>query len=251
MHGFFLFGFVQADIIKNKFKFFFLSDNPKKESLFIVGLVPMTTCEYTVELEKPDKKGFVIIQTPGGKVVIERKSTGEYRIDSYFKDISEKTASERMIVPTKNGKLSLTILFDGITRTNTISGNGQDPICTLFYSPGRSQLKYPSFSSSYIKISTIALPDQGTSTVLLYSISQSAPRKLITPLGEKNSEPCGFDGPHEFKTIKNGLAYMKKFGYRGTIWFDILYLKDKEYIAFLESYLQNESWETGIHYSKF
>ena len=51
-------------------------------------------------------------------------------------------------------------------------------------------------------------------------------------------------------TIKNGLAYMKKFGDRGTIWFDILFLEDKEYLAFLNSLLLDESWEAGIHYSK-
>jgi hypothetical protein len=232
------------------FKVFFLSDQPKKESLFVTGFVPMTQCEFTIELEKPEKKGFVIVQTPGGKIVITRKSSGEYSVESYFRDVSENLASERMMIPANGGKITLKIKFDGITRTNTISGNDQNPVCTPFYSPSRSQLKYPSFSTGYIKISTIALPDQGASTAVLYSVSQSAPRKLVTPLGDKSCQPFGFDGPHAFSTIKNGLAYMKKSGDRGTIWFDILYLLDKEYTAFLASFIRDECWEAGIHYSK-
>ena len=245
-----LFNFVEFDVIKKIVKTFFLSDNPKTEALFIGGFVPMTKCEYTIELEKPTEKGFVIIQTPGGKIIIERENSGEYYIDSYFRDTSEKFKSKRIIIPAKEGKISLKILFDGIAKTNIISGNDQNPIITPFYHISRSQLKYPSFSSGYIKISNIVLPNQGTSTVLLYSISQSAPRKLITPIGDKKCLPFGFDGPHGFTTIHNGLLYMKKFGYRGTIWFDVLYIKDRDYTTFLKSLIQNESWEAGIHYSK-
>jgi hypothetical protein len=250
IHLFLIFNLVQFDLIKKIFKIFFLNYNPKNESLFICKFVPMTKCEYIIELEKPSEKGFVIIQTPGGNVIIDRKNFGEYYIDSYYRDPSEKFKFKRMIIPTKDGKISLKILFDGITKTNTISCNDQNPIVTPFNSTSRSQLKNPSFSSGYIKITNIALPNQETSTFLLYSISQSASRKLITPIGEKNSQPFGFDGPHSLTTIQNGLLYMKKFGYRGTIWFDILYIKDDDYTAFLKSLIQNEFWETGIHYSK-
>jgi hypothetical protein len=245
-----LFNFVKFDTIKQAFKNFFLRDNPKKESLFIGGLVPMITCEYTIEFEKPEEKGFVIIQTPGGKIIIERKNSGQYSVDSYSEDTTEKLEIQRMIIPTTDGKISLTILFDGIARTNTISGNDQPPVTTRFFSTSRSHLMYPSFSGGYFKISNIILPNHDASTLRLYSLSQSASRKLITPIGDRKSLPFGLDGPHGFDTIKNGLLYMKKFGYRGTFWFDTGYLKDGDYTAFLKSLLQNESWEAGIHYSK-
>ncbi|MDD1699565.1 MAG: hypothetical protein LUQ04_02100, partial [Methanoregula sp.] len=247
---FFLFDFVQFNFIKTIFKIFFSGDNPKKESLFIGGLVPMTKCEYSIELEKPSEKGFVIIQTTGGKFIIDRKNSTEYCVDSYFRNTLNKFEFKRTIIPTTEGKIFLKILFDGITKTNTISGNEQNPITTPFYAISRSHLKYPSFSNGYIKISNIALPNQDTSTVFLYSISQAAQRKLITPIGEKKSQPFGFDGPHSHTTIKNGLLYMKKFGCRGTFWFDILYLNDENYTAFLRTLIQHESWEAGIHYSK-
>jgi hypothetical protein len=250
IHLFFLFNFVQFDIIKQIFKNFFLKDNPKRESLFIGGLVPMTKCEYTIEFEKPGENGFVIIQTPGGKIIIERKNSEQYYVDSFFENTTEKFGFKRMIIPTTDGKISLKILFDGIARTNTISGNDQPPVTTPFFSSSRSQLLYPSFSGGYFKISAIVLPNHDASKILLYSVSQSAPRKLITPIGDRKSLPFGLDGPHGFDTIKNGLLYMKKFGYRGTFWFDIVYLKDRDYTAFLKSMLQNESWEAGIHYSK-
>jgi len=247
---FFLFNFVQLDTIKKLFKIFFLRDIQKKESLFIGGFVPMTKCQYIIELEKTEKNGFVIIQTPSAKIIIDRKNTDEYYVESFFNSASEKFACKRMIVPTKEGKISLKVFFDGIAKTNTISVNDQNSIITPFYSLSSSQLKYPSFSQGYVKISTIALPDQGTSTTLLHALSQSAPRKLITPIGDKNIQPLGFDGPHDYTTLKNGLAYMENFGYRGTIWFDIEYLKDEQYTTFLKALIHDKSWEAGIHYSK-
>jgi hypothetical protein len=242
--------FLQCTRIKKLFKLFFLEENPKQESIFIGGFVPMTQCDYTLELEKPGEKGFVILQTPGGKIIIDKKNSDDYSVESYFLDASEKIRCKQMIVPAKEGKISLTIHFDGTSRTNTISGNDQDPLVTPFYSQSRSQLHYPSFSGGYIKISTIALPGQSTSAIHLHSLSQSAPRKLITPVGDKKSLPFGLDGPHAFSTIQNGLLSMKQRGFRGTIWFDVGYLRDDHYREYLTSFLQNECWEAGIHYSK-
>ena len=73
IHLNFLFNIVQFDSIKRIFKIFFLSDKPKKESLFIGGFVPMTKCEYTIELEKTSEKGFIIVQTPSAKIIVESK----------------------------------------------------------------------------------------------------------------------------------------------------------------------------------
>jgi hypothetical protein len=214
------------------------------------GFVPMTKCEYTIELEKTEKKGFVIIQTPCAKIIIDRKNTDEYYVESFFNSASKKFTFKRMIVPTKDGKILLKVFFDGISKTNTIAGNDQDSIITPFYRLSSSQLKYPSFSQAYIKISIIALPDQGASSTLLYALSQSAPRKLITPIGGKNIQPLGFDGPHDFTTLKNGMMYMEKCGCRGTLWFDIEYLKDEHYTTYLKALIHEKSWEAGIHYSK-
>ena len=247
---FFLFNFVQSDTIKTLFKIFFLRDIQKKESLFMSGFVPMTKCEYTIELEKPDEKGFVVIQTPCARIIIDRKNTTEYSVESFFTAAAKKFSFTRMIVPTKDGKISLKVFFDGVAKTNTISGNEKDSIITPFYSLSSSQLKYPSFSQGYVKISTVALPDQGASITQLYAVTQSAPRKLITPLGVKNLQPLGFDGPHDYTTLKNGILYMEKYGCRGTFWFDIDYLKDEHYIACLKALMNEKSWEAGIHYSK-
>jgi len=244
------FKIVQSDTIKTLFKIFFLRDIQKKESLFIGSFVPMTTCEYTIKLEKPEKTGFVIIQTPCARIILERKKTGEYGIESFFNSASEKFAFKQMSVPTKDGKLTLKVYFDGISKTNVIYGNDQDPIITPFFSKSSSELKYPSFSQGYVKISTIALPDQGTSTTLLYAITQSVPRKLITPIGVKNMQPLGFDGPHAFTALKNGIMYLEKSGCRATIWFDIGYLNDEPYTTYLKALLHDKSWEAGIHYSK-
>ena len=81
-------------------------------------------------------------------------------------------------------------------------------------------------------------------------MSQSAPRKLITPIGDKTLEPFGFDGPHDYETIKNGITHLEKSGSRATIWVDTEYIHDKNYQEFLRSKILNDSWELGIHYSK-
>ena len=205
----------------------------------------MTSCEYTIDLEKPDKNGFVIIQTPCARIIIDRKNTGEYGIQSFFYSASEKIVFKRTVVPTKNGKLSLKVSFDGISKTNIISGNDQKPIITPFFRTSSSQLKYPSFAQGYIKISTIALPDQGFSTTLLSEITQSAQRKLITPIGVKDLQPLGFDGPHAYNHLKKGIHYLEKTGCRATIWFDIEYLRDISYTQYLKALIHDKSWEAG------
>ncbi|MGA2913398.1 MAG: hypothetical protein ABSE07_07755 [Methanoregula sp.] len=246
-----IFHFIPFDLFKPIYKILFLRTNiPQTESLFIGGFVPMTKCEYHIELEKTGEKGFVIIKTPGAKIIIDRKNIGEYFVDSFFMNGSDNLEFKRMIVPTKNGKISLNILFDGIVKTNTISGDNQNPVVTPFYSEDGKQLDYTTFSQGYIKISNIVLPDQDTSTIRLYNLSQTAPRKLITPIGDKTVQPFGIDSPPSYTAITEGISYMKKFGDRGTIWYDISNIKDENYTRFLDSLFQNESWEVGIHYSK-
>jgi hypothetical protein len=242
--------FTKLEKIKTHFKNFLVGMNIQvTDSLYIGGFVPMTHGEYTIELEKTGTTGFVILQTPCAKIIIDRKNALKYSVDSYFMTTTTKSAYKRTMVTAKEGKISLRILFDGVTKTNTISVNNHDPMVTPFYSLIRSHVKYPIFSNGYIKISHIALQYRETST-LLYSIAQSAPRKLITPIGAKDMLPFGLDGPHDYATVKNGISAMKKNGFRGTIWFDILYLQDEDNNTFFESLLSHDSWEAGIHFSK-
>jgi hypothetical protein len=242
--------FTKLEKIKTHFKNFLAGMNIQvTDSLYIGGFVPMTHGEYTIELEKTGTTGFIILQTPCAKIIIDRKNALKYSVDSYFMTTPKKSAYKRTMVTAKEGKISLRILFDGVTKTNTISVNDQNPIVTPFYSIIRSRVKYSIFSNGYIKISNIALQYQDTST-LLYRIEQSAPRKLITPIGTKDMLPFGLDGPHDYATLKNGISYMKKNGFRGTIWFDILYLQDEDNNTFFESLLSRDSWEAGIHFSK-
>jgi hypothetical protein len=246
-----IFHFIPFDIGKPLYKILFLRTGfPQTESLFVGGFVPMTTCEYHIELEKASEKGFVIIKTPGAKITIDRNSTGDYVVDSFFMNGTDNLEFKRTIIPTKEGKISLNILFDGIAKTNTISGNDQNPVVTPLYSEDGKQLDYATFSQGYIKISNIILPDQDISTIHLYTLSQTAPRKLITPIGDKTIQPFGFDGPHSYPTIMQGISYMNKFGYRGTIWYDTTNSNDENYTRLLNSLFQNESWEVGIHFNK-
>jgi len=246
----FLYIFTNLEKIKTLVKNFFVRMNVQvTDSLYIGGFVPMTHCEYTIELEITGTSGFVILQTPCAKIIIDRKNALKYYVDSYFMKTTKKSAYKRTIVTAQEGKISLRILFDGITKTNTISVNNQNPMVTPFYSLIRSRVKYSLFSNAYIKISNIVLQYQNSST-LLYTIAQSAPRKLITPVGAKNMVPFGLDGPHDYATVKNGISAMKKNGFRGTIWFDILYLQDEDNNTFFKSLLLHDSWEAGIHFSK-
>jgi hypothetical protein len=243
--------FTQFNSIRHIFEVFFLkSVIPNREPLFIGGLVPMTKCEYCIELTIPSAKGLVILETPHAKVIIVRKDFINYVADSFFTSTSEKIEYKRTIIPAREEKLSLKIIFDGIAKTNTIYGNDGDPIVTPLYSLSSSRLKYSLFSKGYIKITNIVLPFQGNSAVVIHDISQSAPRKLITPIGGKKLQPFGFDGPHMYETVKNGLLYMREFGYRGTIWFDKEYMNDEKYTTLFESLLIKEGWDAGIHFSR-
>lgn len=243
--------FTQFNSIKQIFKVFFLKSGiPNREPLFIGGFVPMTKCEYSIELTIPCAKGLVILETPHAKIIIDRTDFINYVADSFFTSTSKKIEYKRTIIQAREGKLFLKILFDGIAKTNTVYGNDGDPIVTPLYNLNSSRLKYSIFSKGYIKILNIVFPYRGCSAVVIHDISQSAPRKLITPIGGKNLQPFGFDGPHIYETVKNGLSYMGKFGYRGTIWFDKEYMNNEKYTPLFESLLWKEGWEAGIHYSR-
>jgi hypothetical protein len=67
-----------------------------------------------------------------------------------------------------------------------------------------------------------------------------------------NLQPFGLDGPYPSGTVKNGVEYLAKNGFHGTLWLDCegKWVKDQAEFAYLKKLVEDKGWEVGIHYTQ-
>lgn len=222
-------------------------------SLYICSLIPMVKCTYQISMDinADDPQSFVEIDSPGSKLIIQ-KINNNIILKSYFKDSSEDVRSETLCIGNTAEKSYFEILFDGCSKTNTISSKNGNCIVTPFYNTDRQRLPYVDFSNGYIKFTSFILGKGTYLDVDIHSINQIADRKFITSIGNNKMLAFGLDGPHVRNTTEQGIRYLNSKNNNGTIWFDIEILeqcseKDLEY---LRSLVISHSWDAGVHYSK-
>lgn len=220
-------------------------------ALYICSLTPMVKCDYEISMDMntDDPQSFVELNSPGSRIIIQ-KNEGQTLLKSYYKDSSGETRYEKVILGNASEKANFNIIFDGYNKTNTIYAEDGNSIVTPFYNLDRQNLPYIDFSSGYIKFTGFILGEGTYLDVDIYSINQTAERKLITAIGDSRIIPFGLDGPQN--ETEKGIDYLKSKGDRGTIWFDkgLLEKYNETHINYLRSLVANDSWETGIHYTK-
>lgn len=222
-------------------------------SLYICRLIPMAKCTYqiSIDLKMDDPESFVELNTPGSKLILQ-KVNNNIILESYFKNSSGDIRCESISIGNAAEKSNFEIMFDGHSKTNTIFASGGNCIVTPFYNTDRQRLPYMDISNGYIKLTSFVLGKGTHLDVDIYSISQTSDRKLITSIGSNRIMAFGIDGPHVRNTTEQGIHYLNSKKNRGTIWFDIELLeqRNEEDLEYLRGLVINDSWDVGVHYSK-
>jgi hypothetical protein len=224
----------------------------RTESCYISGFVPMTKCKYQIKIAvaTDSSENFIKINSPGANISYQILDDKTIVLKSYYQNNhSESKKFKKLLIENFNACTTFDIYFDGFKKMNTIY-YGKQFIETPFYNLDRQNLPYPDFSNGWIKFTNYIVGSGKFIDVKIIEITQTAERYFITAIGDSKSLPYGLDGPHPYEMVNKGISYMKKQGNRGTIWFDIIYINDTEYVDYLRNLVRNESWEVGIHYSK-
>lgn len=222
-------------------------------SLYICRFTPMVKCTYQISMDinADDNHSFVELNSPGSRLIV-REINNRVVLKSYFECASGDIESETIHIGNASEKLDFEILFDGCSKTNTISAKDGRSIVTPFYNFERQRLPYTDFSNGYLKFTSFIAGKGTYMDVNVYSISQKADRKFITAVGNSKLVPFGLDGPHVRNTTEQGISYLNSRNNRCTIWFDIELLEQcsESDLEYLRSLVINDSWDAGVHYSE-
>lgn len=224
----------------------------KKGSLYICNFTPMFKCTYEISMgiSTDDPRNYVELYSPGSKLVIN-KINNNIVLKSYFQNVSGNVKSKTITI-TNAEKSNLKIIFDGENKTNTIVAEDGSSITTPFYKLDRQKLPYVDFSNGYLKFISFIDKSGTYLNVNLFSITQEADRKLITPIGDSKMIAYGLDGPYPRNLTGQGINYLNSKGDRGTIWFDVEDIAEcnQTDLEYLRNLVTNDSWGVGIHFSK-
>lgn len=230
----------------------YLEEPRQAGALYICNLTPMVKCAYEVSIavNTDDPASFVELDSPGARLII-KEIENQTQLKSYYRDPSGEIKYKKLILGDASEKVNFKIIFDGCNKTNTIHTQNGSSIVTPFYSLDRQKLPYIDFSNGYIKFTAFILGEGTYLDVNIYSVNQTAERKLVTAIGDNKMIPFGLDGPFPMNKTAEGIAYLKDKGYRGTMWLDkgMFEQADKAHVEYLHN-LVNDSWEVGIHYTK-
>lgn len=229
----------------------YLEEPRQAGALYICNLTPMVKCAYEVSMDvnTDDPESFVELDSSGSRLFIQNIEN-QTLLKSYYRDQSGAIKYEELVLGNASEKVNFKIMFDGYNKTNTIYTQAGSSIVTPYYNLDRQKLPYIDFSNGYIKFTSFILGEGTSLDVNIYSVNQTADRKLITAIGNNKMVPFGLDGPMN-ATIE-GVDYLNNKGYRGTMWFDkgLLEKSNESHVDYLRSLVANDSWEVGIHYTK-
>lgn len=231
----------------------YIEQSKEVGSLYICGFTPMSKCTYQISMDinADDPESFVELNSPGSRMIIS-EINNECILNSFYKSSSGELKYETISLGNAGERSDFEIMFDGYNKTNTITANDGTCIVTPFYDIERQKLPYVDFSNGYIKFTNFVIGKGTYLDVNIYTIDQYADRTFITAIGNSKITAYGLDGPHPQNTTGLGINYLKSKGDKGTIWFDVGLLKkcNKTEIEYLRGLVKNDSWDTGIHYSK-
>lgn len=231
----------------------YLEEPAQSGYLYICGLTPMVRCAYEISMDinTDDTQSFVELDSPGSKLTIQDIDNNTV-LKSYFQTDSGNIESKTISIGNAAEKSTFKIIFDGENKTNTICSENGSYIVTPFYNLDRQKLPYVDFSNGYTKFTPFILGAGTYLDVNISSINQKAERKFITPIGYSKMIAFGLDGPYPINETGQGINYLSSKGDRGTIWFDVGDIDkwNETDLDYLRNLVTNDSWETGIHFSK-
>lgn len=231
----------------------YLEEPRQAGAVYICKLTPMVKCTYEISMDvsDDDPASFVELDSPGSRLIIQ-EIENQTLLKSYYRDSSGELMYKKLLLANASEKADFKIMFDGYNKTNTIYLQNGSSIVTPFYNPERQNLPYTDFSNGYIKLTAFILGEGTYLDVNIYSVNQTAERKLITAIGDSKMIPFGLDGPFPMNKTEEGIGYLRDKGYRGTMWFDKGMFEQcgEAHLKYLHNLVDNDSWEVGIHYTK-
>lgn len=93
--------------------------------------------------------------------------------------------------------------------------------------------------------------DEDDSTIIkLYRVTQEiyAPNPVVA-IGSTKYQAFGYDGPHTYRTVAEGMDEIRDANMNATIFADVGYIRDQTYVEYLKGLIA-DGWELGIHYSE-
>lgn len=177
------------------------------------------------------------------------------RINSYYyyPTLLSKSNSTLIWDLQGDGRFTISIESNGVTRTNNIYLNGiwqfETPYC--YNNEKNSPTSFDQLVNPYIKFG-LGGPIVGNWGALrLYEITQTVQKyDYVTPIPDGTLVSFGLDGPHPYASVEGGIDLVKSYNGTGTIWADVGYIGvySDENITAIKQLLAN-GWELGIHYS--
>lgn len=176
-------------------------------------------------------------------------ATTNYAELQYYNSTGAYLHGEPLYTDTKGNTFNFTIDFypnGSMTLSNTTSSLTQ-----YFNYPSFENVPYSYLSPTLIQMS---IGFGGSATGVNYTINEFrelVPKKLITVLPNNNSLAFGFDGARN--NFSYGADWLQSRGYKATIWEDVAYynltsanVTTRELVL---DYINNKSWELGIHFN--
>ena len=215
--------------------------------LYIGGLSPVTECDLSMDvgIDRSNPNSQFYFYTPTAYLMFQLDSSSNYKIYSLWTSDSGVVKASSFTVPSSavtNNKIHISIRNYESNRTNVVKYNDSLYLVTPYRTFSSRSLPYPVMYPS--TLFGEAYVPSGTITFHLYNLTQSIPRRVITPYGDK-CMGFGLDYPRR-AYVQNGTALMHTHGQTGTVWADVNYM-DNDTVAFTKSLL-DDGWELGIHF---
>ena len=222
-------------------------------NLYIGKLYPAVQTKYyiTLDYDYEDWNDNLHIDFSFATIIVQKYDNGTFTLKYYYYADNGTFESVKYAGIQYEGIIPLIVEWNGVNKTVhiTLANNNTVSIWQdSTYSEVRN-LPYPELSGTYVCLSTLVSSDMHT---YLYELKQTIPHYTITVIPRNNLQAYGFDGPHNYSTVHNGMEYLKSKGYRATLFFDINaeWRTNTTIKKYYQDLVANHSWEVGIHYSK-
>ncbi|MGB9940735.1 PKD domain-containing protein [Methanosarcina sp.] len=225
---------------------------PASGNLFFSNLYPATDSNitYTLGTEGVSSSSYLNIIASNSIVAVSKRSSGDYRITSYWIADDKSPRSSYITVPAASitdNKVTFSVVCYESNRTNVLKYNDTIYTKTPFRTMNTRNQNYVFVNQPVVYFSPyLASGDTGPYVVHLYSIKQEIPRKIITPHGTRSISAFTLSYPSP-EDNENGTNLMKSNGQKSTVYAIADHL-DNATVAYQKALL-DDGWELGVYYT--
>ncbi len=223
---------------------------------YICGLSPQPSSVYKIKCayNSNNQNSEAFIRIGGTLIGINQKNNKNGVIAGYYKTANGNEHKSFIVSEGVNLPFELMVTCNPDTRSATIVFNGKEihSMELPYWDASIRDLPYPPTNPGFLKIYHYIPVEAAHSSLDIFELTQETKRRFITVTSPENIQPFGLDGPHPSSTVNNGIDYLVKNNFNGTLWLDKKYewAKDQAEFAFIQKVVKEKGWEVGIHYSR-